>query len=1760
MKNLPNPLRMLALLAAGLLCAHHANAQNVWVGVNGTSATTNWSDVLNWSLGSAPSGEGVIFQDNGAVAAGVVNNVVNGAFVGSAASLQYANINNSHTTLIANGVTLSLAGALIAGTEVATDIAGKTNTITGLGGTLVANSPGANFIVRQWPVTAASSASRTTLDMSGLGTFTGAFDRMLIGVANSGGANRASGRLILAKTNTITLSGSTNPQMDVGDSSSNNGNGSQLLLGQTNALFVNTITVGRYKERAVTMNFMAGLSSPTLYLRGSDGSSRVNLWNIGDMGTGSATANAQGTVDLTGGILNAQVETLVVGRASEYTGASTTTGPGTGLLTFNAGTLDVNTLRIGYQGRGTSAAGTTSGVGTVNVNGTALLLVNTSLELSASTGGTGVASTTGTLNINGGTVVTPSIAANFGGTNNSVTISGNGTLVVSNTAGPGINKFAITNGTLTVAVSVGSPTVVANNVALDGTANTINITDIPIVSGYPAQFTVIQYAGTLSGTFNIGVGTLPASSPAYAGFISNNVANMSIDLVLTGGKLPARSLAWRGAPDGNWDTTTANWLFSGSPTTYHEEDFVRLDDTATGSTTVILTATRVPSGVTVSNQTKAYTLSGPGNLSGTMGITKDGAAKLTIANSGINDNTGGLTIQAGTVQVGDGSSSGNLGPGNIANDGSLIFARADVVTVADTISGTGGLTQNGAGTLTLNAANTYTGNTTVSQGTLQVGNAAALGSTNGGTIVASGATLDFNGRNIGLEPVTVSGSGVGGAGALVNNGADIYPAVAFVTMTGNTVFGGSGRWDLRSSATGNPNLSSLLTGGQPYKLTKVGANPISIVGATVDPALGDVEIQGGTLGLEAATTSLGNSESNLTVWPGAQLKFYNVTNQLNKKIYLGSDGFTGSVRSDSGANTIAGPITMTNDCIFTLDSGTSLTLDGALSGGLLTMISGGNLIIGGAATHAGTYVSAGKLVLNGTHSGGITNPVGTSFAGSGINTGFSDVGGALLPGDTNLVGTLTLSGLLLQFGAEVFLDLGPTTTVGGSANDLVQVNGDLVINGNSLTINPQGPLLKGAGSPYTVIKYTGNLIENSPLTVTGPYNYTFTVDTTVPHEIRLVASGGPPVWNGGSALTSNWSDSANWGGIAVAYGDSLYFGGSARLNNMNDTTAGNLYNNLAFVAGAGAFTLNGNSINLGGSVINDSVNTQTVNLDLSFSASRTFSGSSGMLVIGGSVTNTGNTNVLTLEGTGILSNRFVSADVNTITNILALSSTNGNWTLVDNPSSLAVTNPTQLDIQAGTLNFGAGASAPILSSSAANHNSRLGVTANSPATFNMVNGTLTIAARLNTGGGANTLATFNQSGGTFNVALFQGADSSATAVSTVNVSGGLFTVGTEAAPNSFFLCSRGTGTLTVSGSGLVRCGTFDVSRNASGAGSTGVVNLNGGTLNPTRVGTGTGSFGAGGTPTATFNFNGGTLKAWASSPTFFQGRTEIPITSIVKSGGAIIDSDTNAISVLEPLQHDSALGATPDGGLTKLGTGTLTLTAVNTYTGPTLVNAGTLLVSGSLAAAPVTVAPGGTLAGTGSIGGTATINASGTVAPGIATGIGTLTVANAVLNGTTFIKLNKSATPATNDVLAAASLSLGGTLEVANTGPLLQSGDAFTLFRGTLSGSITPASLPPLWPGLSWNTSSLNTLGRISVTGTMLPPTVTGAGVADGNFTLSGSGGLAGTTYYVLASTNAALPLASWARVATNVFDGSGNFTFTKPADQPRQFFVIQTP
>jgi autotransporter-associated beta strand protein len=248
--------------------------------------------------------------------------------------------------------------------------------------------------------------------------------------------------------------------------------------------------------------------------------------------------------------------------------------------------------------------------------------------------------------------------------------------------------------------------------------------------------------------------------------------------------------------------------------------------------------------------------------------------------------------------------------------------------------------------------------------------------------------------------------------------------------------------------------------------------------------------------------------------------------------------------------------------------------------------------------------------------------------------------------------------------------------------------------------------------------------------------------------------------------------------------------------------------------------------------------------------------------------------------------------------------------------------------------------------------------------------------------------------------------------------------------------------------------------------------------------------------------------------------------------------------------------------ITKLGTGTWTLTGANTYDGATTISAGRLNINGdhSGASGPVTVAAPATLGGNGTIGSSTTNN--GTLSPG--TSIGRLT-----FNGTlrlnpgsrTYIEISK--TELTNDVVRVLTpLAYNAQLIVTNITGNLTAGDSFRIFDApSYSGSFVSTNLPSLSAGLAWDTSGLATNGTIKVINTT-PPSFATVSFNGGQLTIQATGGVASVTYYLLASTNLELPAASWTRVATNTFDGTGTFVFSNLVDfgNPQTYYRIQLP
>jgi autotransporter-associated beta strand protein len=122
------------------------------------------------------------------------------------------------------------------------------------------------------------------------------------------------------------------------------------------------------------------------------------------------------------------------------------------------------------------------------------------------------------------------------------------------------------------------------------------------------------------------------------------------------------------------------------------------------------------------------------SISGATAVAINGG---TLILSGDSTYTGGTTINAGTLQLGNGGASGSV-VGNITNNGALAFNRSDTFTFPGVISGTGALQQIGTGITILTGNNTYTGGTTISAGALIVNGSIASSSL---TTVNSGAAL-----------------------------------------------------------------------------------------------------------------------------------------------------------------------------------------------------------------------------------------------------------------------------------------------------------------------------------------------------------------------------------------------------------------------------------------------------------------------------------------------------------------------------------------------------------------------------------------------------------------------------------------------------------------------------------------------------------------------------------------------------------------------------------------------------------------------------------------------------------------------------------------------------------------------------------------------------------------------------------------------------------------------------------------------------------
>ena len=304
----------------------------------------------------------------------------------------------------------------------------------------------------------------------------------------------------------------------------------------------------------------------------------------------------------------------------------------------------------------------------------------------------------------------------------------------------------------------------------------------------------------------------------------------------------------------------------------------------------------------------------------------------------------------------------------------------------------------------------------------------------------------------------------------------------------------------------------------------------------------------------------------------------------------------------------------------------------------------------------------------------------------------------------------------------------------------------------------------------------------------------------------------------------------------------------------------------------------------------------------------------------------------------------------------------------------------------------------------------------------------------------------------------------------------------------------------------------------------------------------------------TITFGGGTLQYSSTNQFDYSARFSTAANQFIS-----IDTAGQNVTFAKALTSGG-------GTLAKLGNGTLTLTGTNTYTGGTVIGGGTLMVGNAGGSATgtggVTVQFGGTLGGSGAVGGAVTVNSGGTLAPGNPLGVLVISNSLTLADGSqTQVQVQHS--PLTNDAVNVTGiLTEGGSLVVTNGGvAAFAAGDSFKLFSATggYAGTFSGFSLPALNSGLSWNTAQLAVNGSLTVVSTN-PPATSGVNFSGGNLVWRGTGGTPNWNYFILSSTNLALPLAQWTVTATNQFDAVGNFNCTNAAGTNglQQFYILE--
>ena len=1184
--------------------------------------------------------------------------------------------------------------------------------------------------------------------------------------------------------------------------------------------------------------------------------------------------------------------------------------------------------------------------------------------------------------------------------------SGSGTLNLSG-ANTYIGQTIVSNGTLNISGSLAST---ANITIGDGVGNSVlgvsgtispNLLLVGNVSN--AVSVVSQTGGTLNATANTGVDNLSVGNVAGAyGYFDAVGGTANINGICVAGENGVGATGGNGVMDVNGGTVNCSGWFV----------VARNGNAQTGV-------------VNVYNGSLTYAGGGM--------VCNWGSGQTTMIN-----------VMGGSLATANGSEIGFLGGTGILN---LL----------------GGVTTVGAVNGAWGAPN---GQVNFNGGTLQANvNTAIFLAVTGATIYGGGGTIDNAGWPIAIsQPLLApAGNGVHAITAFSGGAGYIAPPIVAITPgTGDTTGTNATAIAQINPATGTVTNILITCPGGNYTATPTftfagggATTPASVTGVTLAPNTsggltfigsdvttlsgantytGSTTINNTTLALIGSLNStniiissgstLDVSSTNITLGNQALSGFGNVNGSLNtsagSKIYGGTDGTYGTLTFNNNLTLVSGAA-----CFLDLGTVYNGVNDKIVVTGALT--NNGNVIHLKAPSTSSSLDASADYVL-------IT---ASSITGSFAAAPVWDVAPANA-GHYSIVTSGTA--VTLHYSASVSplvtATANPTTLLRNQTTRITATVTPGVNSISSVTVN----LSAVGGSVISLVRSNlSNIYTNTVMipaaSATGGASLTVVATDTASLSgstgISVTINASSEVWNGGGA-NQNWSTNPNWvSGLAPGLiGDDLTFAGSTALAPNMD--ANYSATGLTFSNNASSFTLgtaNSSTLTLtANGILNNSANTQTINVPLNLSAVESVNAAAGNIAIGSTISGAGGitkigANTLTLSGNNsaiggrltvnagamsVTGSPFSVGNIHmaTVAGAAATGLLNLNGTVVNNSAETVVCDGQNGAASGqGTLNVNSGSilnsESDLLLSFAGAGTGSANIAAG--ATVNVASTTKrwVIVNVWDTSQGQLTV-----NGGTLN--LNAGTD--------IQFSTGSYDPGASASTSYVTLNSGAITAWSGNQTGAGSTGVLNLNNNASRAVNN-TFNLNGGTLT-------IGSIVSGRTTGArVFNFNGGTLKPTAASATFFAaGAASV---ANVRNGGAIIDDGGFTITIAQALVHSSVGGDNAtDGGLTKNGTGTLTLSGANTYTGNTIINAGTLELAQAVLATNASV----------------TISNAAVLQLDLAT---TNTIAGLVLNGT------NQAPGLYNSTTAAPFLTGAGSLLVASTIASNPTNISFTVTGGT---------------------------------------------------------------------------------------------------------------